>query len=135
MRREALKDPNLIHGKYSRKILSAIINDEEIKESDLLYGIKIEQINDLRRAYRQKKVDLQLQTINPRYLPFYQLIKDRLPSFTWNFAKSSNIYIQAPRKNNTRPSLLSLLLGRVKEEDDTVLHRRYQCINSLLAYR
>jgi hypothetical protein len=130
-----MEKSKLINGNYSRKILNAIITNEEVKKESLLYDINIEQINDLRKAYHQKLYELAMDRITPRYLPFYYIIKDHLPSFTWDATsgpdKHKNIHIHAPRKNNLRPSLLSLLLGRVSEETDTLLHRKYPYINLL----
>ncbi len=43
----------------------------------------------------------------------------------------SNVKIILPDVGKLRPSLLSLLLGRVDISQNTILHKKYQCINQL----
>jgi hypothetical protein len=127
----------LVPGKYSRTILNKIINDEVIKQEDLPANINRNQINEIKNLYQEKLAELKKIQIKPRYLPFYHLIKDKYPSFIWNTDHPNN-YLHAPRVSNLRPSLLSLLLGLVAEERDTLLHRKYSCItklpNSVVSY-
>src|SRR5579872_1162708 len=122
-----IKQNRLIPGKFSRIILNKIILDEDIKQEELPANVNQNQIRELKILYQAKLAELQENQKRPRYLPFYHLIKDKYPGFVWN--SDNDLY--APRINNLRPSLLSLLLGLVSEENDRLLHRRYSCITNL----
>jgi methylase of polypeptide subunit release factors len=128
---------HLVLGKSSRIILNKIMNDEAFKEEELPENISQAQINQLKSMYQAKLAELKENKNQPRYLPFYHLIKDKYPSFVWN-TEDTQHHLHAPRISNLRPSLLSLLLGLVSEERDTLLHRKYACVNRLphaIAYR
>jgi hypothetical protein len=130
-----IENYHLIHGKLSRKILNAILKDEEIMQENLPAGVNDDQIKVLRKLYKEKLTELKNKTITHRYLPFYYIIKDHIPSFIWNLDDTlkykRDVHVYGPRVKNLRPSLLSLLLGRVAEETDTLLHRKYQCVDKL----
>ncbi len=120
----------LITGKTSRNILNKIINGEVIAKEELPKNVNQSQVDHLRILYQKKLEELKSLNIKPRYLPFYYLIKDKYPNFVWSAGQSNN-EIDAPRVHNLRPSLLSLLLDQVNEMSDTILHRKYLCINKL----
>lgn len=128
MRKEAayqiIKQNKLIIGKESRTILNAII-ENNINSLSLPNGINLAEINNLALLYKNKLAELSSSHPIPRYLPFYHIIKDKIPSFDWH------LHINSPRINNLRPSLLSLLLGKVNPDNDCLLNRKYHHINNL----
>lgn len=124
---QIIKQNYLVPGKISRIILNKIINNEDIKREDLPVYINQNQINELKKLYQTKLIELQKNQIKPRYLPFYHLIKEKYSSFIWN----TDNYVFAPRVGNLRPSLLSLLLGLVSENNDSILNRKYPFITQI----
>lgn len=131
-----LEKNKLIPGLVSRKILTAIIKNEIIDTAfykDFISSVELEQ---LRQRYNEKKHELNVTNKeHPKYLPFYYLIREKLPSVKWeivlNQAGKPIVKFSAPRVGNLRPSLLSLLLERVSEEADSILNRKYQCTRIL----
>src|SRR5438876_12363823 len=61
-----------------------------------------------------------LPILNSGILPFYYLIKDKIPEFTWEIKreneKNNQIQLFAPRVRNKRPSLLRSEERRVGKE-------------------
>lgn len=131
-----IQTTKLIPGKISRVILNKIIAHHTISPEELPEGITPSQIDDLRIAYKNKVSELNYQKIipkiTPRYLPFYLLIKEKIANFFWEHsAANPNIYISSPRVKNLRPSLLSLLLDKIDSSKDTILDRKYSCLEKL----
>lgn len=130
-----IQEKKLIPGKISRGILNKIIADETINLEELPEGIALSQIDDLRIRYNNKISEMYHQPIIPRYLPFYLLIQEKLPTFFWEHPtsakNSTNIYISSPRIKNLRPSLLSLLLDKVDSAKDTILDMKYSCLEKI----
>lgn len=131
---QIIETHQLIPGRISKNILLSIVNKTEIHPDKLPSGISIEQIKTLRHLYEEKAKEIDLSSA-PRYLPFYHIIQDKMPNFSWevesNANKKSWVNFNGPRINNLRPSLLSLLLEKINSDHDTHLHRKYRCINQL----
>ncbi len=125
----------LILGKDSRSVLNKIIKGEKIEPEHLPDGVNYDQITHLTEQYNAKCLELKYDKTTPRYLPFYHIIKDNLPSFMWNYTSqvehNRDTEIHAPRVKNLRPSLLSLLLNKVEKNKNTFLHQNYECIDRL----
>lgn len=135
--KEIINKFGLIPGKIGRKILLAIENNNWINYEDLPEVVTKHQIEKLKSVYQQKLNEIGNFTY-PRNLIFYHVIKDKYPEFSWNISSNNfddkipaAIEIKSPRVNNLRPSLLSLLLDRVSAEKDTLLHRKYKCVDKI----
>lgn len=125
----------LIPGPISREILNAIIHNQFIDIEKYKNFISLPQFEKLHQEYQTKKKGIEKQYITyPKYLPFYYLIKDRVPSFQWELYITQRgkpgAKLISPRVENLRPSLLSLLLGKVDEDADCRLNRKYDCTRS-----
>ena len=70
---------DLIKSKQSRRILSAIRLDGQIKASDLPQGITLEQIEQLRQSYKKQKSDYPHQPKQPRN----HGVEQRMVSVAW----------------------------------------------------
>ncbi len=116
---------DLIKSKQSRRILSAIRLDGQIKASDLPQGITLEQIEQLRQSYKKQKSDYPHQPKQPRNQIFYDLIKQRFPAFHWE-CNDKNVLFKTIKALQLEPSLLSLLLSSIPKSDDTYLTQKYE---------
>jgi len=130
-----IKNSHLIPGKVSRQILQKIIYDEEITKSMLPDGITVSQINQIKKLYQKELSNFPDKNISPKYFPFYCILKNNIPNFSWvienNGSNKPTVKISAPRVNNLRISLLSLLLGKISNDNSTPLN--YSCIDKLPA--
>ena len=127
---------NLLSGKISRQILKAIQGKQDFDTNSLPRNISIEKLHQLRKLYQEKLLDLEKMKVQeeyPRHLPFYYILKDKFPSFSWvtNKSLANGVEINAPRIENLRPSLISLLINDIIIEKDTPLPRQYLCVKKL----
>ncbi len=132
---EIINKYNLISHKDSKHILEMIRNGEEIKFQSLPNYVNVSKLQFLREVYQQKIIELKkLGRFKkyPKNLPFYYIIKDRFPSFTWEIDDNikSSFKIRVPRVENLRPSLMSLLINDNIAKDITSDHK-YTCIRRL----
>lgn len=127
---EIISHHKLIPGPISRKILTAIATGKEL-DSTLATWIDSDQLDLLRKNYLEKSSDLRLSR-TPKYLPFYHLIKNKIPSFSWEINGDNlkpQVNFKSPKISKIRPSLLSLLLEKLNSRHDLFLYQNYQCTN------
>jgi hypothetical protein len=130
----------LITGKESREILKAIQQNVAFKTLNLSANINILRLEELKELYKEKKKEIEKlhdAETYPTNLPFYYILKEKYSNFSWEIAdtetnqtSSHEVIFKAPRINNIRLSLVSLLINDIV---DTPLHRRYPFINLLPA--
>lgn len=115
-------DKPLISGEVSKKILLFIKEGGSGVEL-LKYGIHEDEIKQLSLLYRKKIDEIPVRPGQPRYLHFYHLLKDKIPEIDWTISGYKNgkpiVNFNLPLLEHLQPSLLSLLLDRVK----IVFHR------------
>lgn len=131
----------LVTGKKSREILKAIQEDKSFDSLNLPANINIFRIEELRELYKEKKKEIEKlydEAKCPINLPFYHILKEKYSTFSWKIGNAEEnptsfheVTIEAPRINNTRLSLVSLLINDINSDTDTSLHRRYPCTNQL----
>lgn len=130
----------LVTSRESREILKAIQQDVPFENLNLSANINTLRLVELRVLYKEKKKEIEKlydEGTYPTNLPFYYILKEKYPRFSWKIDStetnqtSHNVTIEAPRINNVRLSLVSLLINDINTNKDTILHRRYPCINLL----
>lgn len=110
---------HLVPGPISRKILDAIIKDVSIHEESYSEFVSTEQINDLRKRYKdQQKKLVNAVKKRPRYWTFYKILCDMYPATTVESLLFPRIY-------NLRLSFLSLLLGKTDIDVDLTFTKKY----------
>ena len=129
----------LIPKKISKSILKAIQNNDIQSCENLSPNISIALLNQLRQLYIEKEKQLKHHYSDdsfPRNLPFYYILKDKIPSFRWEVLPSKKDHVKhvtvfSPRVQNLRVSLLSLLIDQVDLTKDTLLHHHFGCMDDL----
>ena len=132
----------LISSKISKDILSLIQQDKPIDHQILPSFIHLDKIEYVKALYTEKVQELRRrgQEIIPKNLPFYLIIKEKNPLFSWKIYHTQNdkvnsrnhIIVNIPRIENLRLSLLDLLIrDPIDVTIDTPLHRRYPILKSL----
>lgn len=131
---EIIQQYKLISGKMGREILYAIENKLPMDDKWSSY-ISQAQFDWYTERYNRKCEELGAIKY-PRHFIFYHLIKEKFPDFSWELqvGKSANnqcIAIHSPRVRGLRPSLASLLFGRVDPKLDSLIARKYRCAKLL----
>ena len=124
-----IRNNSLFDRRRSKSILSAIARGDAPDLSDL-DDDKRERIVALQQEYTRVKSSLK-DAGGPRNLPFYMMIKDRYPGFSWEGEAGSitiDFYFQG-----IKPSLLSLLLDIVPTDEASVRRRHYPSLTRLNA--
>lgn len=127
-------DKPLIPGEISKKILFFIKNGNGHIEL-LKYGIHDEEIRQLSLLYKKKVQEIPIVSGQPKYFQFYHILKDKVPEVSWTITGYKNgkpiVNFNLPLLEHLQPSLLSLLLDRVR----VVFHKnklaKYNSINLL----
>lgn len=132
---------NLVTSKQSHEILRAIQKDASFDNIFLPENINVEQLEKIKLLYQKKKKELEKSYKGKTYpsnLPFYLILEEKYPTFSWkilgtetNTNTAPNVNIDAPRVDNLRPSLFSLLINDIRSDTDTSLHRRYPIVSRL----
>lgn len=127
--RSIIKSFDLIPGKISKQVLWAIQKNLPLDPMNLPKGISHEQIEELRKSYKEAAVDIEGPDQNTRNHVFYTLIQKKIPLFSWKFCpknkEQKSILLNIPRIKNLEPSLLSLLLHQGPFENKSSLQQRY----------
>jgi len=127
----------LISMKTSEKTLRAIRNNLpiELEPNALPRDISIERIEQLRVQYQAKLRVMNESKLVPRNKIFYELIKERHPTFSWEIVnhRGNFMIVQVDRfyVNNCHPTLLSLLIQDLSISQKHKLRYRYVCIKDL----
>lgn len=117
--RKLILEKSLITRKISKKILYTIISNGEYN-SQFKQIVSLNEFLKIKKEYLKKKLFLEKQNfkIEPRNLPFYFMIKDKIPSFNWNISSSemfpkikTNVKLDRPDFCGIELSLSSLIFG------------------------
>jgi hypothetical protein len=122
---------NVISGEVSKKILSAIQYNQDIEDALLhTLGITQSDLISLKAQYVKKLTAYKDEKLFPRNLIFYQIIQDKIPSFSWNI-RDQHVDITRPKLNKKHVSLLSLLTQNLTLDEPPSLKTRYPSLNTL----
>jgi hypothetical protein len=127
--KEIIQKEKLISGEVSKKILSAIRNQCKVDLTILPQKIPATKIAQLKKIYDEGVRKNQHQQGSPRNNIFYNIIKSKIPAFSWEI-RGKNVVFNNPKIANLEPSLLSLLLMDIKFDNNSIMHR-YTCLKEL----
>jgi hypothetical protein len=119
--KEIIQKKRLISGEVSKKILSAIRHQCKIDLTLLPKEIPATKIVQLQKIYDESIGENQHQQGYPRNNIFYNIIKSKIPTFTWEI-RGKNVVFNIPKIANLEPSLLSLLLMDIKFDNSSTMH-------------
>jgi len=112
----------LTHKLISKRVLSPISLSLQ-PPADLVKALCIEsEISKLSAVFAEFQQHDDNQTGLPRYMPFYRFIQSKFPSFKWqvrNELGKKTLILDKPYINQSRPSLLNLLLCAVNDNTAT----------------
>lgn len=126
----------LTHKLISKRVLSPI-SLSQMPPSDLVKALCIEEeVTKLSAVYAQFQHSDDVVTGLPRYMPFYRFIQSKFPGFQWEVRTHQNkktLVLNKPYINQSRPSLLNLLLCAVNDNTATTpaLKVRYPAMRAL----
>lgn len=140
--RDIMSAHSLVPRKASKHLLACIRNNKKPDLDYLSSWMNTKQVEEIFQLYSNKisenqKLASQEDLPTPRNLIFYEIIKEKYPTFDWSiWQKNTNpgqthVRLQAPFVEGIRPTLASMLLGLVNKHSDTELHARYRCVNDL----
>jgi hypothetical protein len=124
-----IQKKNLIGGEVSKTILSAIRRQCKIDLAILPKEIHATKIAQLQKLYNETLNENQYQQDFPRNKVFYNIIKSKIPAFSWKTC-GKNVVFNIPKISNLEPSLLSLLLLDIEFDNSSIVHR-YACLKGL----
>lgn len=136
---EIMSRHSLIPRKTSKHILKCIVDGVIPDNLALPDHVSMADVMGIRERYQEKlsKLGGKVPSGQPRNLPFYLIIKDMVPGFSWSIEEQPNlracydVKFNCPYVERVKPSLMSLLLNLVRADTATDLHRRYNCIYDL----
>ena len=114
----------LIDRKTSKKILSEITHEKILDLSSITCPNMRRKIELLKYKY-QDIVKTLGGNPRPRNLPFYLMIKEQYPKFQWEQMNKKNIMIDFYFQG-IKPSLLSLLLSLIPEQETSIYRQLYE---------
>lgn len=126
----------LTHKLISKRVLSPI-SFSQMPPLDLVKALCIEEeVTKLSAVYAQFQQSDDGVTGLPRYMPFYRFIQSKFPGFQWEVRTHQNkktLVLNKPFINQSRPSLLNLLLCAVNDNTATTpaLKVRYPAMREL----
>ncbi len=126
----------LTHKLISKRVLSPISLSQQ-PPADLVKALCIEdEVSRLSAVYSRFQQDDDEKTGLPRYMPFYRFIQSKFPGFQWQVRNSEGrktLILDKPYINQSRPSLLNLLLCAVNDNTVTTpaLKVRYPAMTVL----
>ncbi|WP_110971201.1 hypothetical protein [Pseudomonas huaxiensis] len=126
----------LTHKLISKRVLSPISLSQQ-PPADLIKALCIEdEVSRLSAVYAHFQQEGDESTGLPRYMPFYRFIQSKFPGFQWQVRNSEGkktLILDKPYINQSRPSLLSLLLCAVNDNTVTTpaLKVRYPAMREL----
>ena len=130
---------SLVPRRTSKRILKAIVEDKDPPPEAIDGKVTLEVISHLRTKYKEKVADMggRPGSDHPRNLPFYHIIRDMVPGFSWTIEKTGHerdyfeVRFTSPYVEKVRPSLTSLLLKLADGSTNSRLHATYSCIYRL----
>lgn len=136
---EVMNRHSLVPRKVSKKILKCIVDDVILDERMLPKDVSVSDVMGIRQRYQEmmKKLGGTVPAGAPRNLPFYLIIKEMVPGFSWSVTEEPDkrarfdVKFNCPYVERIKPSLMSLLLNLVRADTATDLHRRYKCVYEL----
>lgn len=112
----------LTHKLISKRVLSPISLSQQ-PPADLVKALCIEEeVSRLSSVFARFQQADDEQTGLPRYMPFYRFIQSKFPGFQWQVRNSEGkktLILDKPYINQSRPSLLNLLLCAVNDNTAT----------------
>lgn len=126
----------LTHKLISKRVLSPISLSQQ-PPADLVQALCIEsEVSKLSAVYAQFQHSDDGQTGLPRYMPFYRFIQSKFPGFQWQVRSTQGkktLILDKPYINQSRPSLLNLLLCAINDNTATTpaLKVRYPAMREL----
>lgn len=126
----------IIPGEISREILRAIVYNKKISYQKYVSYVDKDEIRKLEILYKNKYQELGIKLNNGtvKYLPFYHIIKDKIPSFSWEIIKDfakPKVNIASPRVGGVRVALLNFLVENLDLSADIFCGGRYRCIHGI----
>ncbi len=155
--REIIARNKLIPRRNSRLLINALVKDLDAHDFERI-GLSAEEYENLRTLVRTRAAEIaQRRRENskraigdsrwsagtdgwegvPRNEAIYSLIRDRIPGFEWKVrsgpgvSNSERVTIKMPLVEGIKPSLASLLLLFLRDDTNSLLHERYQCVYRL----
>ena len=108
----------LIPGDISKRLLNSIMQDKYDHNLLSEYKISAQEIQQLSKLYHTEKEITPTREGLPRYFAFYTLLEKKMPQIKWVLKKNKDnknkVNFYFPLINNLQPSIMSLLLDRVK---------------------
>lgn len=126
----------LTHKLISKRVLSPISSFAQ-PPADLVKALCIEEeVPKLSAVYQQFHSSDDDRQGMPRYMPFYRFIQSKFPGFQWQVRAhqgKTTLILDKPYINQSRPSLLNLLLCAVNDNTATTpaLKVRYPAMRQL----
>jgi hypothetical protein len=127
--KEIIRKKKLISSEVSKKILFAVRNQRKVDLTLLPKEISPTKIKQLQKLYNKRVTENQDQQDCPRNSIFYNIIKSKIPTFSWEI-RGKNVVFNVPKIANLEPSLLSLLLLDI-EFDNNYIEHRYSTLKEL----
>lgn len=131
---------SLVGRKASKEFLSQIAENKPQIDPIFENLLTQDEFERLKRHYAEKLAELNNSDKNgmPRNLPFYLMVKDILPDFSWEVQTDSTgenqrclVKLNCPHVEGLRPTLTSLLLHLVDQEARSDLHKSYKEVYAL----
>ena len=126
----------LTHKLISKRVLSPISLSLQ-PPADLVKALSIEdEVSKLSAVFAEFQHRNDSQSGLPRYMPFYRFIQSKFPGFQWQIRTcegKKTLILDKPYINQSRPSLLNLLLCAVNDNTATTpaLKVRYPSMQDL----
>ena len=138
--RKIISKHSLVPRKFSKILLSHIVENRSQFDPRLEDLLSTEDFERLKHHYIMKIEELggALHEGMPRNLPFYLMVKDILPEFSWEIQTNGQVVnkryvvkLNCPYVDGLRPTITSLLLNLVECEAKTDLHKLYRSVYAL----